>query len=133
AFLEKESRTASDAVKNRWSIGADYMGNFFAAAGDAGGAAACYRKALEISPGNVVVMSHLAQALLASGDFDGAVKWLRDAIRLKPQNAILHFQLAQAYRQARRIEDAIRELREGLKFAPDDPNALGMLQYLRSQ
>jgi len=140
AYLDEQLKPASngrtglpDAVKDRWSVGADYVGNNFAAHRDLGNAAICYRKSLEIRPDNVVVMSHLALALLGSGDFDNGVQWLKNAIKVKPQNAVLHFQLAQAYGQARKTAEAIQALEEGLKFAPDDPNALRMLQYLRGQ
>jgi tetratricopeptide (TPR) repeat protein len=120
-----------DAVRSRWAIAADTVGNLQVGRGDLPGAIRCLEKSVEIKPDNYVTLSHLALVRLRSGDAEAAIARLKQAIQLKPDKAVLHFQLAQTCAQLGRTADAIQSLEEGLKHAPDDPTAQAMLRRLR--
>jgi tetratricopeptide (TPR) repeat protein len=64
-----------------------------AASGDNAGAAAEYRKVLELKPGYIAARLALAQVLAKSGDADGAVRALREASSADPQNSTIFEQI----------------------------------------
>jgi Flp pilus assembly protein TadD len=133
-FLVNQVRSLGpreDAVRSRWAIAADTVGNMQVGRGDLPGALRCLEKSVEIKPDNYVTLSHLALVSFRSGDADAAIARLQQAIQLKPHKAVLHFQLAQTFAQLGRTAEAIQSLEEGLKYAPDDRAAQGMLRRLR--
>ena len=127
----KSLGTREEAIRSRWAIAADTVGNLAVGRGDLPGAIRCLEKSVEIKPDNYVTLSHLALVKLRSGDAEAAVARLKQAIQLKPSKAVLHFQLAQTCAQLGRTADAIQSLEEGLKYAPGDPAAQAMLRRLR--
>jgi len=132
AQLEAKGEMA-EAVRRRWAIALDTIGNSFAEKGDLPGATVCFQKALEVQPDNIVILSHLSQAFLRAGRAADAVALLKKAVQLRPSKAVLYFQLAKAYVGLEQLPQARQALEEGLKYSPDDPLANRMLQQLRER
>lgn len=120
-----------DPIRRRWAVATAYKGDTLGAQGRVPDAIAAYGQALEIDPGNVVTLSHLALAWLNSGNVERAIETLKKALSMQPSRAVLHFQLASIYQRQQKIAEAIGELQEGLHYAPDDPSAHRMLEQLR--
>jgi tetratricopeptide (TPR) repeat protein len=121
------------ALRRRWAIASDQLGEAFGAKGDVASATACFEKALVVQPRNEVLLSHLALAQFRSGHGQLAIDTLKRAIALRPAKAVLHFQLAQLFSQLQRLPEAAAALEAGLQYSPDDANARAMLQKLRGQ
>lgn len=81
-------------------------------------AAEAYRKALELSPGNVEIKQALAQALLLSDQVDEALKLYHELAREEPDDYRIHLRLSQIYREKRQYEEAQKELAEAKRLAP---------------
>jgi len=118
------------ALRRRWSIAADYIGDMLRSNGDLPGAIRAFEKAVELVPDNVVTLSQLALAHLTAGDKEAALRDLQRAIQARPWQAQLHFQAAQVHLRMDQLAEAKRALEEGLKYAPDDQRARMMLDQL---
>jgi Flp pilus assembly protein TadD len=93
-------------------------------------AAAEYRAALELAPGEVVVHNNLGSALLGSGLHEDAIVHLEEAIALDPGHAGSHYNLGLAHAAAGRPLEAERHYREAIRLSPvyaDAHQNLGVL------
>ena len=107
------------ARKNPGNAGAwNNLGNLAAARGDAAGAMALYRRALELVPAYADAHYNLGRALAATGHLEEAVANYRDALRFRPGDPSLHFSLGNALAGEGREPEAAAEFREALRLDP---------------
>jgi tetratricopeptide (TPR) repeat protein len=71
-----------------------------------------FEKALEVEPGNVEILTRLAQCQVLDGDADSATEKLRLATRLNPYEPEIKLWLGRALHQRGDLTTAIEELRE---------------------
>ncbi|HEX2943257.1 MAG TPA: tetratricopeptide repeat protein [Rhodopila sp.] len=90
------------------------LGNLRAAQGRPEEAAACYRKVLALSPGDVDARNSLGNMYLAQGYLDEAIACYREAERTKPDYPGLQANLGEALRRAGRLEEAVPRFRRAL-------------------
>ena len=76
------------------------------------------RRAWQISPGSVEVMTHLANVLEALERRDEAIKLLQRIIALQPAYALAHYNLGNAYMRDNRLKDAVQCFRKALHIDP---------------
>lgn len=79
-----------------------------------------YRRALEISPDNPVLMCHLAIAHNASKRVPAAIEMLKKASALDPSNALVKFHLSSIYYSIKDYDKAFAELEELKIIAPKE-------------
>lgn len=92
-------------------------------------AAAQYRRAVEQSPGDWVLLQGQARLLKKMGDFAGAVAVLRRVAELMGPSKELHLQIGLLLNEQNRSEEAIGEFRSALRLDPllvDALNGLGV-------
>jgi tetratricopeptide (TPR) repeat protein len=87
--------------------------------GDAKGAAAEFRRAIELRLLNPEVHNNLGVALAAQGKVDEALSELRQALRLRPEYAEAHYNLGLAELKKGDAHSAGAEFREALQLKPD--------------
>jgi Flp pilus assembly protein TadD len=76
------------AVRRRWVLVLGYLGDTFRAKGDHASAIVTYRKALEVLPGDAVVLTNLGLAYTDAGDFVAAIEALRRSVAIKPSQPL---------------------------------------------
>jgi tetratricopeptide (TPR) repeat protein len=76
------------------------------AGGDAVGAIAKYREALEIDPNLSLAWNALSLALRQQGDLDGALEAAQRLIALEPEDALSHTNLSILYQMKGMIPEA---------------------------
>ena len=87
--------------------------------GDAEGAAAALRKAVEADPKDYEAQLGLGAVLLTNRDLDGARQHLQLALRLKPDATVARYEWAKLERAEGQVEAAARDFE---KVVHDDPN-----------
>lgn len=87
--------------------------------GDAVGAAAACRAALQRDPTHVAALNNLGLALQAQGDLMGALASFREALRLQPAQAGVHANLGLALQAQGDLAGAIAQYRQAIRLAPD--------------
>ena len=87
--------------------------------GDAEGAAAALRKAVEADPEDFEAQLALGAVLLTGRDLDGARQHLQRALQLKPDNTVARYEWARLERMEGSVEAAVRDFE---KVVHDDPN-----------
>jgi len=88
--------------------------------GESAAAAAHYRDALRLAPGDTVARHHLADIFAQSERFDEAIVELEAALRARPEDAIARYKLGSLLFRQGRTGEAIAAFRETLARAPDD-------------
>ncbi len=96
------------------------LGNLYAARGDAGGAIAEYRKAIEVDPTFVAAYANLADLYRVRGADAEAEAVLREGAVRNPQSAPLQYALGLTYVRQKRKPEALKALHEAARLAPDD-------------
>ncbi len=96
------------------------LGNLYATRGDAGGAIAEYRKAIELDPTFPAAYANLADLYRARGADGDAETVLRQGISRNPQAAALRFALGLTFVRQKRMAEGLKALREASRLAPDD-------------
>jgi Flp pilus assembly protein TadD len=101
------------------------QGNEFSESGDFEAAVEEYKKALELEPENVDVMSNLGVTYYNLGQLDEAIEQYTKALELAPRDADIHSNLAAAYVQTYQqggaqdqLESALEEYTEAVDLEP---------------
>lgn len=88
--------------------------------GDAEGAAAAYRRALEAQPNDAISWNNFGNALAQTGRYDAAIQSFERAITLAPRQASIYLNLADVLRRADRGAARLKVARDAAAIAPDD-------------
>ena len=99
------------------------LGVVLYAEGNAPGAIAQYRAALQIQPSYAEAHNNLGIALTALGRTDEGGAEYREAIRLRPRFAQAHNNLGNVLAQTNHVPEAIAQFQEALRLQPDYPDA----------
>lgn len=102
-------------------------------AGDGAAAAAEYRKAVGVTPGDPALWTGLAAAETLAGDWDGARKSALRALELDPNRALASRTFAEVCMQERDYAAAIPALKKVLALEPSDIGAQFLLGTAYSQ
>ncbi len=95
---------------------------------DYAGAAASFREATRLDPGNGSTWHALATCLLARGNLDEAVETFRTAARYLPESAKVQRDLGDALARAGRTDEALIHLRQAVRLDPGDEAARRRLE-----
>ncbi len=106
-------------------------GKIHALQNDHAGAAAAYREAIQLDPGDWEPHYELAGELDAAGQVDAACEEFGAAARLNPQNARTHFNHGVLLAKQNRFDDAEREFETTLQLEPNYAKAQEYLAQLR--
>jgi tetratricopeptide (TPR) repeat protein len=87
------------------------------------GAAAEYRKALDLNPQNPRARRTLGDVLLDMKDYPGAMAEYREALQLGPDDPLVHHGLGEAFYYQNELDGAITEYNKALQLKPDYPDA----------
>lgn len=114
------------------------LGRVLKAAARPGEAAAAYRAALALAPGDPTLMSDLAAALVSDGDFAAAVEFGRRAVALSPGLAQAHLNLGLALQgqggaEQDAAETAFRRAAELEPALADAHQALAQIHHARGE
>lgn len=90
-------------------------------------AAVEFRKAVEVSPGNVAARINLGVTLSQLGDAQGAAEQFEEAIRLEPRSVNAHYNLAILLAGQNQHEKAIVHLQSALAIDPNDTSVQSLL------
>ncbi len=82
------------------------------------GAQASYRRALELAPGNALVLHHAGVLAECMGRFDEAITLHRCAVTQNPLSAEAYFRLGCAFLEADRLAEAVAAMRMAVELAP---------------
>jgi Flp pilus assembly protein TadD len=80
--------------------------------GDASGAEAMFRKALEVDPKMAQAYSNLGNIELVRGNASGARDLYLQALKLDPDYSLAHHNLSAAYKRLGQIDKAVAELKK---------------------
>src|SRR6185312_8060858 len=81
-------------------------------------AAAAYRRALDLEPGNLDSERGLASALLVDGKLDDALKILREVVTAEPQDAQSQIRISEIERRQGHYDQALATLEKAKPLAP---------------
>ncbi len=115
-------RAYTEAVRLEPS-NADFLRNLGVAQREThdGGAAATFRSALAMRPGDPDLLDGLGLALLDAGDAPGAAGALRQAVGARPNHPVYHYHLARVLEPSGDLQGAASEYREAIRLAPSAP------------
>jgi adenylate cyclase len=82
------------------------------------GAEASYRRALELAPGNTLVLHHAGMLAECMGHLEEAITLHRRAVGQNPLSAQAYFRLGATFFAADRLADAVAALRMAVELAP---------------
>jgi serine/threonine protein kinase/tetratricopeptide (TPR) repeat protein len=112
------------------SAGADKKAEFFAnvgqqqlASGDTAGAAASFKKALELDPKHVAATIGMGEIALRQGLFGDAIAHLKKAARLAPKSSRVFTLLGEAYLNSGNNSVAAENFKKALQLDPDNSRA----------
>jgi serine/threonine protein kinase len=112
------------------SAGADKKAEFFAnvgqqqlASGDTAGAAASFKKALELDPKHVAATIGMGEIALRQGLFGDAIAHLKKAARLAPKSSRVFTLLGEAYLNSGNNNVAVENFKKALQLDPDNSRA----------
>jgi tetratricopeptide (TPR) repeat protein len=148
--LQREVETGTDdpwqtAAAYRWAIARApddrwlhfNYGIFLLGAREVAAAAAEFRRALELLPGNYAARERLVDALVLMGDFDEAIAQCRELLRRMPYHPPAYLTMAYALAQLRSFDEAIWAYQQAIRLHPayavDAYNAIGMIQTLQGR
>ena len=92
-----------------------------------------YKKALELSPANPLILLNLARLEIANGDVKKAKEYLNQAIDFKSNYTTALYLLSQIEASEGNLKGAIAKAEEAKLFAPDDVGILFQLGFLKFQ
>jgi eukaryotic-like serine/threonine-protein kinase len=112
------------------NAGADKKAEFFAnvgqqqlASGDTAGAAASFKKALELDPKHVAATIGMGEIALRQGLFGDAIAHLKKASRLAPKSSRVFTLLGEAYLNSGNNNVAVENFKKALQLDPDNQRA----------
>jgi tetratricopeptide (TPR) repeat protein len=112
----------------------EHRGNQALEGGQLAAAAAEFKRAIELAPGDPSPRQHLGTVMFLSGDVDGAVAQLTEALRIAPTFARAHYSLALVLDSRAQTDDVLRELTAALSSDPSYVAArLARADVLRKQ
>ena len=91
--------------------------------GDADGAIAHYRQAVELRPSYAEAHYNLGRLLARKGQLDEAIVHYEKALEINPDDAEAHNNLGATFFENGRIDEAIAHYRKALAIQPDYPDA----------
>jgi hypothetical protein len=100
------------------SLGAQQL-----ASSDTAGAAASFKKALELDGKNVAAVSGMGEIALRQGLFGDAIAHLKKAARLAPKNSNVYTLLGEAYLNSGQNSVAAENFKKALQLDPDNKRA----------
>lgn len=92
-----------------------------ASRGDYSGAAASYRRAVALSPDDVLLRKNFAFAVFDSGHADKAIAEFQKLIAQGLRSAGVHYRLGRAFSDKGRSNEAIKQYRKAIVLDPKDP------------
>ena len=95
--------------------------NFYAIKGMTDEAIEKYLDALELSPGNPIILNNLAWTYIMTGDFDQALTFLNQSINIDSTNPSTNFYLGVAHWESGNIEKAQNYLDAAISLDPTHP------------
>ncbi|HPH66932.1 MAG TPA: protein kinase [Kofleriaceae bacterium] len=113
--------TGEDPIKQAESLA--FIGEQALATGDAGGAAANFRKALELNPKNLAATIGLGELALQQGAFGDAAKHLRKATRMAPRSSRAFTLLGEAQLGNGNKNGAAESFKQALTLDADNARA----------
>jgi len=103
------------------------------AEGDAAGATAAYREAVQADPGNALAHNELGTLLFQAGQTAEAIAEFKKATECDPAYALAYYNYAFSSRKAGRFQEAVGAYQRYEKLKPDDPDAkYGLAESLRA-
>ena len=150
AALEREVKDGTDDPSQtdaayRWAIARvsddrwlhfNY-GNFLQQQREPAAAAAEFRHALDLLPGNYPAREKLADALIQMGEYGESVAQCRELLRQMPYHAPAYLTMAYALAQLRSFDEAISAYEQATRLHPayavDAYNAIGVVQMLQGR
>ena len=96
---------------------------------DADGAAACFRRVLQLQPYHAAAYDHLGQGRSLQGD-RGAIRALQAAVRYQPQQAELQRRLGERLAADGKDVEALEHLRRALYLDPDNRQAQALIEQV---
>ena len=119
----REAGAHDASLRARWSLVLGYMGDRYAAAGDATAALIAYRRALEVTPANARVLLSLANAERDAGDPRAAIATYRRSLAIDARQPIALVNLGIALGVAGDTAAAIDALTRASSLDPGEPLA----------
>lgn len=113
--------TGEDPIKQAESLA--FIGEQALASGDAGGAAANFRKALELNPKNLAATIGLGELALQQGSFGDAATHLRKATRMAPRSSRAFTLLGEAQLGNGNKNGAAESFKQALTLDADNARA----------
>jgi tetratricopeptide (TPR) repeat protein len=103
-LLRERARPAAgddrSALRRRWAVTLGGLGDAARTAGDAPRAIAAYQAALDVAPGDPLLLLNLGLARAAQGDLSGAVAAYRESLQRDPRQIMTEVNLGNALEQA---------------------------------
>ena len=85
-------------------------------------AEADFKRALELSPDQPLVLNYLGYSWVDKGiNLDEAMAMIRTAVKLRPNDGFIVDSLGWAYYRLGQYKEAVRELERAIELQPDDP------------
>ena len=91
--------------------------------GDSQGAAANFKKALELDPKNVAAIVGLGEVAMQQGLYDAAIKHLKKAVKLAKGSSRIHTLLGECYLNSGNTKSAEASFKKALQLDPDNSRA----------
>lgn len=91
--------------------------------GDSQGAAANFKKALELDPKNVAAIVGLGEVAMQQGLYDAAIKHLKKAVKLAKGSSRIHTLLGECYLNSGNSKSAEASFKKALQLDPDNSRA----------
>ena len=120
-FLAAERRAderRSSSVNRRWAVVLGGIGDVFRERKDPLRAAAAFRKALEVNPGEAAIQLNLALALAQAGDVGGAVSSYQASLASRPQQPLAEVNLGIAFERFGDVEAGRAAYRRAIALDP---------------
>lgn len=103
------------------------------AKGDFKGAVTEFEKALELQPGNPVILMNRGAARYGSGDFSGAIFDLSQVLEKNPGAQLAYTYRALSRERSGEFQGEIDDCNASLRLKPNDPEMLASLGYAESR
>lgn len=121
AYSQGIATIDADPAERNWTL-YYYRGICYERIREWDAAEADFRKALELSPDQPLVLNYLGYSLVDRGlKLDEALGMIRKAVELRPQDGYIVDSLGWAYYKLGRYGEAVVELEKAVQLRPEDP------------